>query len=77
MNRARIEALIARLEKTTDTHEKFWFTLPAGARELLDQLVDLQEVGGSHSEVIRYLVETQLQDFLDRGRLVRPKRKGK
>ena len=39
------------------------FTLPRGARRLLDELVDLQEVGGSHAEVIRYLVETQLQIF--------------
>lgn len=59
-------------KKTDSSNEKLWFTLPQGATELLDQLVDLQEVGGSHSEVIRYLVETQLQEFLDKRRIKRP-----
>ncbi len=36
-------------------------TLPPGARYLLDQLVDLKVVGDSHSGVIAFLVETQLQ----------------
>jgi hypothetical protein len=37
------------------------FTLPAGARHLLDQLVALEVVGDGYSGVIAYLVETQLQ----------------
>ena len=37
------------------------FTLPQGARDLLDQLVDLKVVGDSHSGVIAFLVQTQLQ----------------
>ena len=62
-------------KKSDKTNDKLWFTLPSGARELLDQLVDLQEVGGSHSEVIRYLVETQLQEFSDKKRIARPARR--
>lgn len=46
---------------TGEVNGRLHFTLPKGARALLDELVDLQEVGGSHAEVIRYLVETQLQ----------------
>lgn len=45
------------------TNGRLHFTLPKGARALLDELVELQEVGGSHAEVIRYLIETQLQIF--------------
>ena len=62
-------------KKTGNSNDKLWFTLPSGARELLDQLVDLQEVGGSHSEVIRYLVETQLQEFQDKKRISRQSRR--
>lgn len=36
-------------------------TLPDGARFLLDQLVALKVVGDSHSGVIAYLVQSQLQ----------------
>lgn len=43
------------------TNGRLHFTLPKGARALLDELVELQEIGGSHAEVIRYIVETQLQ----------------
>jgi hypothetical protein len=39
-------------------------TLPAGARYLLDQLVELKIVGDSHSGVIAYLVQTQLQAMM-------------
>ena len=62
-------------KKTKSTNDKLWFTLPSGAGKLLDQLVDLQEVGGSHSEVVRFLVETQLQEFLDKDRIKRPARR--
>lgn len=58
-------------KKSGHSNDKLWFTLPSGANDLLDQLVDTQEVGGSHSEVIRYLVESQLQEFLDKGRITR------
>lgn len=61
-------------KKTDESNERLHFTLPKGAREMLDELVDLQEVGGSHAEVVRYLVETQLQVFLNAGRLTRRKR---
>jgi len=64
-------------KKTGNSNDKLWFTLPSGAKELLDKLVDLQEAGGSHSEVVRYLVETQLQEFMDKGRIERPARKGR
>jgi hypothetical protein len=37
------------------------FTLPSGARYLLDQLVELEVVGDGYSGVIAFLVETQLQ----------------
>jgi hypothetical protein len=53
---------------------KLHFTLPKGARELLDQLVETQEVGGSHAEVVRYLIETQLQIMLKEGLIQRRKR---
>jgi Arc/MetJ-type ribon-helix-helix transcriptional regulator len=53
------------------SNEKLHFTLPKGARELLDQLVETQEVGGSHAEVIRYLVETQLQVMRKEGTISR------
>jgi hypothetical protein len=36
-------------------------TLPDGARFLLDQLVALKVVGDSHSGVIAFLVQAQLQ----------------
>lgn len=36
-------------------------TLPLGARHMLDQLVELKVVGTSHSSVIAFLVQTQLQ----------------
>ena len=62
-------------KKSESSNDKLWFTLPPGARELLDQLVDLQEVGGSHSEVVRYLVENQLQEFRDKGRIERSTRR--
>lgn len=48
---------------TGKTNDRLHFTLPKGARALLDELVETQEVGGSHAEVVRYLVETQLQVF--------------
>ena len=46
------------MKMSKSSNGRLQITLPKGARELLDQLVDLQEIGGSHSEVARYLVET-------------------
>jgi hypothetical protein len=59
-----------------ESNGKLHFTLPKGARELLDQLVETQEVGGSHAEVVRYLVETQLQIMLKEGLIQRRKKEG-
>ena len=59
-----------------DSNGKLHFTLPKGARELLDQLVETQEVGGSHAEVVRYLVQTQLQVMLREGTILRRKKVG-
>ncbi len=42
----------------------------------MDQLVETQEVGGSHAEVVRYLVETQLQIMLKEGLIQRRKKEG-
>jgi hypothetical protein len=57
-------------KKTTDDKNKpLTFSLPDGAKALLDELVELKEVGGSRAETIRYLVSTQLQVFVDRGRI--------
>ena len=57
-------------KKTTDDkNEPLSFTLPQGAMALLEELVELKEVGGSRAETIRYLVQTQLQVFVDRGRI--------
>ncbi len=71
----RLVSSIMPRKKSDSSNEKLWFTLPQGAGELLDQLVELQEVGGSHSEVVRYLVQTQLQEYLDKNRISRPKRR--
>jgi hypothetical protein len=59
-----------------ESNGKLHFTLPKGARELLDQLVETQEVGGSHAEVVRYLIQTQLQTMLKEGTLLRRKPEG-
>jgi hypothetical protein len=48
-----------------------YFTLPLGAKDLLDQLCELQEIGGSRAETIRFLVETQLQVYVDKGTIKR------
>lgn len=57
-------------KKTTDDKNKaITFTLPEGAGKLLEELVNLKEVGGSRAETIRFLVQTQLQIFVDRGRI--------
>jgi len=45
------------------------FSLPAGAMALLQELVDLQEVGGDRAEVIRHLVVMSLQAYVDRKRI--------
>ncbi|MGO8866128.1 MAG: hypothetical protein ACLQME_06455 [Alphaproteobacteria bacterium] len=46
-------------------------TLPKGARALLDQLVDLEEFGDSHSAVIAHLVESALHEYVKDGTLKR------
>jgi hypothetical protein len=59
-------------KKTDDTkNAPISFSLPAGARALLQELVDLQEVGGDRAEVIRHLVVNGLQGYVDRGRIGR------
>lgn len=47
--------------KNTKPNNQLWTTLPAGARSMLDQLVAMKVVGDSHSGVIAFLVQTQLQ----------------
>jgi hypothetical protein len=42
-------------------NNQLWTTLPTGARYQLDQLVDLETEGDSHSEVIRAMVIAQLR----------------
>lgn len=42
-------------------NNQLWTTLPAGARDQLDQLVALRTEGDSHSEVIRAMVIAQLR----------------
>lgn len=46
-------------------------SLPTGAMALLQELVDLQEVGGDRSDVIRHLIVIGLQTYVDRGRIGR------
>ena len=53
----------------TEPGKKLSTTLPDGARDLLDQLVDLGIHGDTHSEVIRFLVETQLRLILNEGHI--------
>jgi hypothetical protein len=63
--------------KTDDTkNAAMSFSLPAGARTLLQELVDLQLVGGGQSEVIRHLVVTGLMGFVERGHIGRGKKGG-
>ena len=52
-----------------DKNTPLSFSLPEGAMTLLTELVDQKEVGSSRAETIRYLVMTQLQIFVDRGRI--------
>jgi len=52
-----------------DKNTALSFSLPEGAMRLLTELVQLKEVGSSRAETIRYLVMTQLQTFVDRGRI--------
>jgi hypothetical protein len=47
--------------KKTNNNKQLSITLPDGARLLLDQLVALKVVGDSHSGVIAFLVQSQLQ----------------
>jgi hypothetical protein len=54
-----------------DKNTPLSFSLPDGAMRLLTELVELKEVGSSRAETIRYLVMTQLQGFVDRGRIGR------
>jgi hypothetical protein len=54
-----------------DKNTPLSFSLPDGAMALLNELVELKEVGSSRAETIRYLVTTQLQLFVDRGRIGR------
>lgn len=49
--------------------DKLSYTLPKGARDLFDQLVDLGIHGDSYSEVTRFLVETQLRVILNEGHI--------
>jgi hypothetical protein len=42
-------------------NNQLWTTLPIGARQQLDQLVNLKVEGDSHSEVIRTMVIAQLR----------------
>lgn len=60
-------------KKTTGAQgDKLSVTLPKGARNLLDQLVALGIHGDSHSEVIRFLVQTQLRVILNEGHIKLP-----
>ena len=45
------------------------FSLPAGAMALLQELIDLKEVGGDRAETIRHLVVIGLQQYVDRQRI--------
>lgn len=42
---------------------QLWVTLPAGARYMLDQLVEQKTEGDSHSEIIRAMVIAQLRSM--------------
>ncbi len=58
------------LKKTDDDRNApLSFSLPEGAMALLEELVSLKEVGSSRAETIRHLVVTQLQVYVDRGRI--------
>lgn len=52
--------------------KKVFVTLPAGARALLDQLVERQFYGDKHSEVVRHLVIEKLDQLVEKGRLKEP-----
>jgi hypothetical protein len=47
--------------KKSSKNKQLNTTLPDGARYMLDQLVALRVVGDSHSGVIAFLVQSQLQ----------------
>jgi hypothetical protein len=52
-----------------DKNTPLSFSLPDGAMMLLEELVQLKEVGSSRAETIRHLVVVGLQAFVDRGRI--------
>ena len=61
-------------EKTGSS--KVFVTLPRGARDLFDQLVDREIYGSKNSEVARHIIINKLDELVERGRLVEvpPKR---
>ena len=48
-------------KKKGKKNNQLWTTLPLGARFQLDQLVEMQTEGDSHSELIRAMVIAQLR----------------
>jgi hypothetical protein len=48
---------------------KVFVTLPQGARNLFNKLVDSKFYGSTSSEVARYLITSKLDDLIKEGRL--------
>ena len=62
-------------KKTDDAKNKaLSFSLPSGAMALLQEMIDLKEVGGDRAEVIRHLVVIGLQVYVDRKRIGQEKK---
>lgn len=60
-------------KNNSDPADRLSFSLSKGACHLLDQLVELGIHGDSHSETVRFLVQTQLRVILDKGYISLPR----
>lgn len=63
-------------KRSGEKGDKLSHTLPKGARDLFDQLLELGIHGDSISELTRFLVQTQLRIILNEGHItLRPPEK--
>jgi hypothetical protein len=53
----------------TKKPNKVFVTLPAGARNLFNKLVESKFYGSTSSEVARFLITAKLDDLIEKGRL--------
>ena len=53
-------------------NNKIFVTLPSGARELFDQLVERKFYGATNAEVARHLIIARLDELVEKKRLTEP-----